>query len=199
MLLSCVRGTVTNSNGLWIEWLDLLALLLQLLWITMTYNSSQSVNAHDSLHSFLDYERLLFYCDCFGSDLQVGHFFSFRCPLAKTPHLKLSNNWIISEWRLSYEWPHLPLSDGLWMNWLTTPVRLTRSTKCPSFITSDEPKRDHYLQQFVYWAVSSVAMGMCLPSRCLAMHYSVPILCCVNVCSFHMLVSRCPEMEAYFC
>jgi hypothetical protein len=29
----------------------------------------------------MDYERLLFHCYWLGSDLRVGHFFSFRCPL----------------------------------------------------------------------------------------------------------------------
>jgi hypothetical protein len=43
----------------------------------------------DSLHSLLDYECLLFRCDCLGSDLRVGHFFSFRCPLVNTPQLNI--------------------------------------------------------------------------------------------------------------
>jgi hypothetical protein len=41
------------------------------------------MTAYDSLHSLLDYERLLFRCDWLGSDLWIGHFFSFRCPLVK--------------------------------------------------------------------------------------------------------------------
>jgi hypothetical protein len=40
---SRVRGSVTNNNGLWIGWLDLLALLLQLLLIAIAYNGSQSM------------------------------------------------------------------------------------------------------------------------------------------------------------
>jgi hypothetical protein len=54
---------MTNNNGFWIGWLDLLALLLHLLLITIDYDSSQSVTAQDSLHSLLDYECLLFHCD----------------------------------------------------------------------------------------------------------------------------------------
>jgi hypothetical protein len=42
-----------------------------------------------SLHSLLDYECLLFCCDWLGSDLQIGHFFSFRCPLVNTPQLNI--------------------------------------------------------------------------------------------------------------
>jgi hypothetical protein len=41
-ILSRVWGSMTNNNKFWIGWLDLLALLLQLLLITIDYNSSQS-------------------------------------------------------------------------------------------------------------------------------------------------------------
>jgi hypothetical protein len=36
-------GSVTNNDGLWFGWLDLLTLLLQLHLITINYNSSQSM------------------------------------------------------------------------------------------------------------------------------------------------------------
>jgi hypothetical protein len=60
----------------------------------------------DSLHSLQDYKCLLFHCDWLGSDLRVGHFFSFRCPLVNTPQLntELSYNWIIE----------LPNDDWVW-------------------------------------------------------------------------------------
>jgi hypothetical protein len=45
-------------------------------------------------------------------------------------------------------------------------------TTFPPFITLDELKAEHYVQQFVYWSVSSVATGLSLPKRCLAMKYS---------------------------
>jgi hypothetical protein len=67
--------------------------------------------AQDSLHSLLDYECLLFCCDWLGSDLWVGHFFTFCCPLVNTPQLntELSYDWITelpSERRIKsfYEW-----------------------------------------------------------------------------------------------
>jgi hypothetical protein len=47
-ILSRVRDSVTNNNGLWIGCLDLLALLLQLHLITTTYNSSQAVTTQGS-------------------------------------------------------------------------------------------------------------------------------------------------------
>jgi hypothetical protein len=55
--------------------------------ITTNYNSSQSVTVYDSLHSLMDYECLLFCRNWLGSDLRIGHFFSFRCPLVNTPQL----------------------------------------------------------------------------------------------------------------
>jgi hypothetical protein len=61
----------------------------------------------DTLHSLLDYECLLFCCDWLGSDLRIGHFFSFRCPLVNTPQLNT---------QLSYECRMIEL---LWteLNW----------------------------------------------------------------------------------
>jgi hypothetical protein len=43
--------------------------------------------ASDSPRSLLDYECLLFYCEGFCSDLQIGHFFSFYYLLVNTPQL----------------------------------------------------------------------------------------------------------------
>jgi hypothetical protein len=40
---SRVRGSVSNNNGFWIGYLDLLALLIQLHLIKISYSSSQSV------------------------------------------------------------------------------------------------------------------------------------------------------------
>jgi hypothetical protein len=45
------------------------------------------MTAYYSLHSLLDYECLLLHCDWLGSDIRIGHFFSFRCPLISTPQL----------------------------------------------------------------------------------------------------------------
>jgi hypothetical protein len=63
-----------------------------------------------SLHSSLDYERLLFHCDWLGSDLRIGHFFSFRCPLINTPQMNTE---------LSYDWTRSPLWLNHWtlLNW----------------------------------------------------------------------------------
>jgi hypothetical protein len=110
-ILSRVRGSVTNNNGFWIRWLNLLALILQSLLIILTYNNLRSMTVYDLIQSLLDYERLLFYCDWHGSDLRIGHFFSFRCPLVNTP--QLSYEW--TGWRLQYdsiEWSQSYFTTG---------------------------------------------------------------------------------------
>jgi hypothetical protein len=81
--------------------------------ITTNYNSSQSMTVSDSLHSWLDYECLPFCCDWLGSDLRVGHFFSFRCPLVNTPQLNtrfLTNELRLNHWNL-LNWTEFS-SDG---------------------------------------------------------------------------------------
>jgi hypothetical protein len=74
---------VTNNTGFWIGWLDLLALLLQLQpiiivryqWVPKTRSILTGLRASSLLRDWL------------GSDLRIGHFFSFRCPLVDTPQL----------------------------------------------------------------------------------------------------------------
>jgi hypothetical protein len=43
-ILLCVRGRVTNNNGFWIWWLDLLTASFKSL-LKINYNSSQSITA----------------------------------------------------------------------------------------------------------------------------------------------------------
>jgi hypothetical protein len=91
-----VFGVRMTNNGFWIGWLDLLTPSLQLLLITMNYNSSQLMTAEDSLHSLPDYECLLFHCDWLGSDLRITHFW-FTNELWMTSHLRINPEWINSE------------------------------------------------------------------------------------------------------
>jgi hypothetical protein len=91
-ILLHVRGSVTNSNGFWIGWFDLLTPSFT---ISLNYNQLQQLTIEDclpSLHSLLDYECLLSYCDWLGSDLRIGHFYSFRCPMVNTPQLNTQSN-----------------------------------------------------------------------------------------------------------
>jgi hypothetical protein len=79
----------------------------------------------------------------------VGDFFSFRCALVNSPQLNTE---------LSYECWHIQLSSA----W--------RFTNALSFITLSEPKRDHYLQQFVCYWVYSLPRGR--PYRTVAQQWS---------------------------
>jgi hypothetical protein len=159
---------LTNNYGLWIGWLDLLALLLQLLLITVNCN-----NSHQLLYktcSFPSWTTSVFLLLLLTWLWFTNRpFFSFRCPLVNTPQLNTQS-------RLT--WTTIVLR----INWLTTPVRLNQWTTCPPFITPCEPKIEHYLQQIVYWSVWSVVTEMCLPNRCLAKDYSASTHCHVNMC-----------------
>jgi hypothetical protein len=96
------------------------------LTIAINYESSQSMTVYDSLHSLMDYESLPFRRDWFGSDLRVGHFFSFRCPLVNTPQLhtqplnsltteslnSLTNQWMVQSQSQSQSQSYFT-TDGL--------------------------------------------------------------------------------------
>jgi hypothetical protein len=159
---------------------DLLAFLLQLHLITIDYSSSQSMTV--SFHSLLDYECLVFHCDWIGSDLRIGHFFSFRCPLVNTP--QLNTQLVISL---------------LWMTWTTNILRLLNEL---SFITRGEQTRDHHNQQFVYWSVPSVATGIrvsqSLTSSRLFRLSGVMALVITETClANRVLACRCPAMVVH--
>jgi hypothetical protein len=147
------------------------------------------VAAKHSFHSLLDYECFLFHCDWLGSDLRVGHFFSFRCPLVNTPQLNS---------QLSYEW--IRLTPCLWlMNELVDDSSTTESINyVSSFYNSgrtDErllPLTVRVLVCFIrchgnvlteplssnrLFRVYSLLWNAILACRCLAMDYSVTIFC----------------------
>jgi hypothetical protein len=67
--------------------------------------------------------------DWLGSDLRIGHFFSFRYLLVNTPQLNTE-----------------------WLNSLTI-QSVNEFMDELSLITRGEPKRDHHLQEFVYYSV----------------------------------------------
>jgi hypothetical protein len=91
---------VTNNNGFWLDdWIY---------WhFYYNYNQFKQLIINDCLRLAqllpgLRVSSLL--RDWFGSDLRVGHFFSFRCPLVNTPQLntELSYDWLMTE--LNYDW-----------------------------------------------------------------------------------------------
>jgi hypothetical protein len=116
ILLSRVRGSVTNKNGFWIGWLNLLTPSF-----TITFNSSQSMPAYDSLHSLLDYECLLWWL--------TWLWFTNRSLLRMTnegSHMTSysriqTEDWL--EWRLHSDWILFRLNH----DWIT----------CAPFITPE--------------------------------------------------------------
>jgi hypothetical protein len=66
--------------------------------------------------------------DCLGSDLRVGHFFSFRRPLINTPQLNTQLLNFLTNETLEF------------MNEL-------------SFITLGGPNGDNHTERFVFWSV----------------------------------------------
>jgi hypothetical protein len=85
------------------------------------------MTALDSLHSLLYYERLRSRCDWLVSDLRIGNFFHFRCPLVNTPQLNtqllhfLTTEWLNSRKnsRIKDTWFSEPLSlNGLFRVYL---------------------------------------------------------------------------------
>jgi hypothetical protein len=74
--------------------------------ITINCNNSHTIHGCLRLAPFHIWLRASsFLRDWLGSDLQIGHFFSFRCPLVNTPQMntELSYDWINPKWRLPYE------------------------------------------------------------------------------------------------
>jgi hypothetical protein len=136
----------------WIYW----RLLLQIQPIITAHNQWLRKSRSILLHC----DGLLFHCDWLGSDLRVGHFFSFRCPLANTPQLniQLMNSELsckrrimaylrmTNQWRLNY-WTAisilLRLTEFLIWVWV---LRYDRRSVGQS---SREPNRDH--QQSLSW------------------------------------------------
>jgi hypothetical protein len=104
--------------------------------------------------------------DWLVSDLRIGHFFSFRCPLVNTPQL-------IAE-----------LLNCLLNSLTNESLEFTNEV---SFVTTGGPNSRHHTEQFAFWSVSVVAetseplpskwtpasvaitaLRRCLPSHCLA-------------------------------
>jgi hypothetical protein len=88
----------------------------------------------DLLNSFLNNEHLLFLRDWLGSDLQVIHIFSFRCPLVNTPQL---NTQLLNS-----------LTAELWLFYVCRVIELSWTE-----LTSGEPNVSHHVLQFLCYSV----------------------------------------------
>jgi hypothetical protein len=154
IVLSCVRGSVTNNNVFWIGWLD------DWIYWHFDYNCNKlyqtTINDCLRLAPFLPRLRAFSLLrDWIGSDLPIDHFFSFRCRLLNTPQLNTE---------LSYECRMIELSREL--NWteLNSPFLTSRRAEYRS------PSRKIRLLLRLF-----VDAGTCVnfvASRCLAMDLS---------------------------
>jgi hypothetical protein len=72
------------------------------------YNQLKQLIINECLRSapFLTGIRASFFqCDWLGSDLRIGHFFSFRCPLVNTPQLNTPLlNYLTTKWQATHDW-----------------------------------------------------------------------------------------------
>jgi hypothetical protein len=125
-ILSRVRGSVTNNNGFWIGWLNVLALLLQL---------RPTITAHNPwlrLALFLTGLRASSLLrDWLGSDLRVGHFFSFWRQRVNTPQLNTELSYEC--WMIGLPWNQSHVTtDGqsVSLSWNKAPIWGLR----PSFL-----------------------------------------------------------------
>jgi hypothetical protein len=103
--------------------------------------------------------------DWLGSDLRIGYFFSFRCPLVNNPQLNTELNYWTAYWILLQlpEWFH----------------ELTNESSCT---TRGEPKRDHHLELFIcYYLFHPLLRNVSLASPYLSIAYSASIRCHGNV------------------
>jgi hypothetical protein len=124
----------------------------------------------DSLHSLLDYECLLFHCDCLRSNLRIGHF-SFR--LSAGQH-STAEHWTLlrmpNDWTLNTN-QSVPndgyLANELFHNFGRTEYKSYSSSVFLCLTVAQQ------------WIILSlfVAAGTCLPNRCPVMDY-----CHGNVC-----------------
>jgi hypothetical protein len=139
-ILSHVWDSVTNNNGFWSEWLDLLVLLLQ---------SQSIITAHNQ---WLPKTRSIPYwtTNVFTSSVTdlVLIYESVTSSASVVPWLTL-HNWTLNcltnaEWRICQE-----------CRMIDSRMNSPELNKLPG-----EPNVDHYLQQFVYYSVLSVVTGM---------------------------------------
>jgi hypothetical protein len=140
-----MRGFVTNNNGFWIEWLNLLALLLQIQPTITAHNQWLSKTRSipywtASVFSFAVTDLVLIY-ESVTSSASIVRWL--------TLHSWTLNSLTNSEWLISPELNYLPGEPNI------------RKSPCLTVLL---------LFCFVF-----VSTGTCLPNRCQAMDYSAAI------------------------
>jgi hypothetical protein len=170
--VSRVRSSVTNNNGFWIGWLDLLELLWQLLLISINYNSSNRwlsttcpiPSWTTSAFSSTVTDLILIY-DSVTSSVSV-----VRClTLHSWAPNSLTNKSAFTNDRLKNELVDYSSTNES-INYVSSFYNSERTEGRPS------PRTVRLLLRLF------VVTGKCLLNRCLAMDYSASIRCCVNVC-----------------
>jgi hypothetical protein len=141
--VSGVSWRIITGSGLddWIYW-----------HFCYNYNQLQHLTiseCQDSRHSLLDYESFLPLWLTWFSDLRIGRFFSFRCPLVNTSQLNTQ------------------LVNSLTNDECRTTAQLSRMNRTNSFITVGRTVP----QLFCFSVFNRCSGNVCLATRWLAMDF----------------------------
>jgi hypothetical protein len=156
-LLSRVRDSVTNNNGFWIGWMDLLALLLQSLLVTTTYNCS---------NQWLPKTRAIPYWTTrvfFSAVTDLVPIYESVTSLASVVHWLTLHSWKIHYWTafwilLRMNWSRrrflqgeiFPLHFGL-VDPCDCPKWTLESITCPPFITSGRAEKRSNISSIIWY------------------------------------------------
>jgi hypothetical protein len=147
---------VTNNNGFWIGWLDILALWLQLQSIIAGHNQWPSKTC-----SIPYWTTSAFSSD--ATDLVLIY-------------VSVTSSASVVRWLALHSWTVTNASLNSLTNQFTNEL---------SFISLGEPTRDHHLKLFVYYCYYFCffrCYETCLANRCPAVDYFVSIHCSWKVC-----------------
>jgi hypothetical protein len=114
--------------------------------------------------------QYFFYCDWFGSDLRIGHFFTFRCPLVNTPQLTLNRTQLLKYLLNSLLTESMNYVPSLY-KFGTNGIEITISNS-PSIILVPIGccgNMCYFRSNALFSTSLSVAAETCLAIRCLAM------------------------------
>jgi hypothetical protein len=150
---------MTNNNGFWIGWLDLLTPSST---VTLNYNQLQQLTIDDCLRlsPFLTGLRVYSLLLWLSSDLRIGQFYewgmkSHMSSHLRTNHLRMATAfWLL--FRLSHDW----LERRLHSDWITT----TQWIMCPPFITLRRTEERSPFPTVHVIACLSVAAETCVNS-----------------------------------
>jgi hypothetical protein len=129
LILSLVRGSVTNNNELCIGWLDLLAVLLQLQSIIIAHNKAGSIPYWTtSVFSYSVTDLVLIY-ESVASSVSLVRWLTLH---SRTPN----HDWKLTDFPCTTQWRFI-----------------CESITCPPFIPLCEPNVEPYIQQFTLFSV----------------------------------------------